>query len=607
METSLAIVTSLDTSKKISTFDQSTDTVVAKNNIQYGYVLHSTESSPYMSFSIFNSSTEEWEADELFDSDGDDITARIGHSFNIISSVTSLVFGGELKSCRNYTKVNDLYQCSLLQPEKNPNVIYITKIDLGSNESNTAEVPDARAWHGATVVVKDGQEQLFMCGGVNSDHEIALADIWCFKPQDKCWYEIKSGTGNSPLPLAYHTCTYVKESSSVIVVGGKGSDDNECCVHLFNTEDNSWSSADASDCKIPRFVWHTSSLNVDQNRLLILGGTSMDAREKNCLFTMDATTAGNAVKVKVDFDTTNCFVVGRNENSVLFIANGQDGTTKLDFCSSREKDDIKSEDPSMSVVEVEQQVERDFGDNATYNGEWNGTNREGRGTFTYADTSTYEGEWLNDKRHGKGTFSSSSIKYDGMFEEDLYHGLGKICVDDLNTIEGEFVKGEYPTYGVIHDYNGTKSTCSGSLKNLMPHGDGRLENESLRELYVGKFFKGKRKGYGKFEYADGSTYEGEWNADERNGIGTYFDAKNRSTYYGKWIGGVRCGKGKCTYANKHVYAGFWKNDVPHGVGKVVDSDGKLVEEGIWRDGKLETTKVAETNDVKAPVNELRIN
>lgn len=34
--------------------------------------------------------------------------------------------------------------------------------------------------------------------------------------------------------------------------------------------------------------------------------------------------------------------------------------------------------------------------------------------------------------------------------------------------------------------------------------------------------KGKKKGIGSFNFANGDRYEGEWDNDERNGLGEYF-------------------------------------------------------------------------------------
>ena len=50
-------------------------------------------------------------------------------------------------------------------------------------------------------------------------------------------------------------------------------------------------------------------------------------------------------------------------------------------------------------------------------------------------------------------------------------------------------------------------------------------------------------GRGKFTYADGHVYEGEWRDNERNG------------------------QGKITYADGHVYEGDFKDNMRHYTGK----------------------------------------
>ena len=64
---------------------------------------------------------------------------------------------------------------------------------------------------------------------------------------------------------------------------------------------------------------------------------------------------------------------------------------------------------------------------------------------------------------------------------------------------------------------------------------------------------GKRSGRGFMHYPDGSTYDGEWSDNDKNGVGTY------------------------TYRNGDIYEGGWKDDQKHGKGVYTykDSGTKL--------------------------------
>lgn len=70
-------------------------------------------------------------------------------------------------------------------------------------------------------------------------------------------------------------------------------------------------------------------------------------------------------------------------------------------------------------------------------------------------------------------------------------------------------------------------------------------------------------GHGIFHWADGRTYEGQYNNDEKHG------------------------EGKFTWPNGRVYDGSWNNGKLHGKGLYSDpnkNDGKP-QLGIWKNGR----------------------
>ena len=54
--------------------------------------------------------------------------------------------------------------------------------------------------------------------------------------------------------------------------------------------------------------------------------------------------------------------------------------------------------------------------------------------------------------------------------------------------------------------------------------------------------EGLRHGQGKCTYLDGSTYDGYWVNDKREGHGTYLE-RNGSSYTGNWHNDMREGTG----------------------------------------------------------------
>jgi radial spoke head protein 1 len=60
-----------------------------------------------------------------------------------------------------------------------------------------------------------------------------------------------------------------------------------------------------------------------------------------------------------------------------------------------------------------------------YEGDWNNNKKHGVGKFVYSDGSSYEGEWDDDKRHGNGTFIyANRDSYKGDWRNNLKHGQG---------------------------------------------------------------------------------------------------------------------------------------------------------------------------------------
>ena len=94
-------------------------------------------------------------------------------------------------------------------------------------------------------------------------------------------------------------------------------------------------------------------------------------------------------------------------------------------------------------------------------------------------------------------------------------------------------------------------------------------------------------GSGRFVYADGSVYEGEYMAKEgvksRHGRGRF--AGPHFSYEGTWEGDVMHGSGTYIGSLGAVYSGELRMGRYHGVGRYRWSDGATYE-GSWVEGKL---------------------
>lgn len=104
----------------------------------------------------------------------------------------------------------------------------------------------------------------------------------------------------------------------------------------------------------------------------------------------------------------------------------------------------------------------------------------------------------------------------------------------------------------------------GETLNDLPHGQGRAVFDSF--VYCGRWYKGKKEGYGELTYNCGEreschTIKGYFQEDLPNGYCEYSDAK-----------GV-------------VYKGFLRDGHRHGYGEITYSDGRPPYQGHWLNGK----------------------
>ncbi len=67
-------------------------------------------------------------------------------------------------------------------------------------------------------------------------------------------------------------------------------------------------------------------------------------------------------------------------------------------------------------------------ESGVYEGNWRRDMRDGKGIMSWHDSSEFEGEWRLDMRFkGKMKMIDSTI-YEGGFQNDKYHGRGKIMI-----------------------------------------------------------------------------------------------------------------------------------------------------------------------------------
>ncbi|KAH9490741.1 hypothetical protein Btru_035384 [Bulinus truncatus] len=181
--------------------------------------------------------------------------------------------------------------------------------------------------------------------------------------------------------------------------------------------------------------------------------------------------------------------------------------------------------------------------------------------------------------------------------------LTKIMDDDDRDVDDDF-----PTLGEYLGDRNEKNERHGKGRAILPNRDvyegmymyGKRDGPGVYKFknklaknarYIGNYVQGKKQGFGRFIYPDGSRYEGNWVDDLKEGQGKYYYV-NGDIHSGDWSKGLRHGKGTYTYANGTKYVGSWCKGKWEGFGEFHYCNYKYC--GRFRDNKVSSI-TANTN------------
>ena len=203
--------------------------------------------------------------------------------------------------------------------------------------------------------------------------------------------------------------------------------------------------------------------------------------------------------------------------------------------------------------------------------------QDGWGKYEY-DNGYYDGFWQNGKKHGYGLYNwNESGKYIGNWENDSMSGYGVYIDENNDNIIGQYddgelnglgltVFGEEWSQGIYKDGNlktsydfFTNNVDTGCTAGDCQDKYGRWK-WSNGDSFTG-FFKDGRLFMGTYTFAGGGKYSGMFNSDNQfHGTGRYFYADG-AYYGGQWNNGEMQGRGY--YHNKDLdqQIGVWDNSV----------------------------------------------
>eukprot|EP00605_Chrysophyceae_sp_TOSAG23-4_P000946 GSChrysophyteH1.ASY1.ANO1.1046.1 assembled CDS len=238
----------------------------------------------------------------------------------------------------------------------------------------------------------------------------------------------------------------------------------------------------------------------------------------------------------------------------------------------------------------------------TYTGEFQNNLRHGSGIFETSQGLKYVGEWQNDKMHGRGELvypfaqvaasahqkqselagsgvaeasgrKTSQKKYVGQFKEGMRDGVGTLT---------------FPS-GAVYDGQWMKDTKCGIGEYKFANGD----------IYRGDFSGDKRNGQGIMKFRNGNVFDGQWKEDLKQ-YGTMTYAANKNQYIGDFSeAGQMHGSGKFIWAGDgSSYDGGWECDVAQGLGTFTCST--YVYTGYWVNNKKQTLDFASASASGSP-------
>jgi hypothetical protein len=219
-------------------------------------------------------------------------------------------------------------------------------------------------------------------------------------------------------------------------------------------------------------------------------------------------------------------------------------------------------------------------DKFIYEGCFNNGKFNGKGNLTYNNGDEYSGDFENDLYHGFGRLISKQsdeiTSYEGFFEQGKYYGKGKlykknigIGIDIINDkyiliYEGYFRNNLYSGEGILYHFNGNKK-YEGNFDEGEYSLNGTLYNENNLIVYKGAFKNGKYNGKGNL-----FVFEDDGEKSE--------EGKLIEEYLGDFINGRKNGSGMLRYKNCE-YKGEFSNNFYNGAGllKKFNDDNDIIE------------------------------
>tara|TARA_R110002050_G_scaffold166437_1_gene297010 strand:- start:1409 stop:2353 length:945 start_codon:yes stop_codon:yes gene_type:complete len=227
-----------------------------------------------------------------------------------------------------------------------------------------------------------------------------------------------------------------------------------------------------------------------------------------------------------------------------------------------------------------------------YKGSWKNGKREGIGFLKLRQGETYRGNWYQNLRHGEGSIDFGGpdrygyVSYQGRWRDNKMTGRGEMRTKDGEIIVCDWIDGS-PQCPCIIRYTATEELYVGDIVRDPQQSEDRQQRRKSVAARVIVSANGHpvihiKHGFGVYHYSNGHRYYGDWNYNQRQGIGLMC-TRSGTDYYGEWDKDCMSGRAKLWFPNTDnllatAVSGDWDD--------VLEIKGKaLFRRGIMQVGK----------------------
>ena len=207
----------------------------------------------------------------------------------------------------------------------------------------------------------------------------------------------------------------------------------------------------------------------------------------------------------------------------------------------------------------------------------------GRGFLINANGSHYFGYFKNDffkDGFGKSVNNGGNI-YIGEFKEGLANGFGKYTTKNGNKYEGQWADNKLEGFAFI-SCDKKEQIYYGEMKKGVSNGIGEFSFKN-GNLYKGEFKNGKMDGIGIANYKNKKEYLGEFKEGNKTGYGI-MKWPTEEKFEGLWKNDS-LKFGEYSWPNGSIFFGNFQNDNVNGYGTFYNSSMGTIETGLWKNGK----------------------